>query len=101
MRHGGAVRKAGVTSFTVALLAGVMSMSAVADVVESAQRTNASQDAKITAEQQRAIDAYGAELRRVQAGPENSLEPLLAAAGRIKALLNEPPGPREQPRPQV
>lgn len=95
------MRKAGVRAFAVALLAGVISTSAVTDVAESAQRTDATQGVKVTAEQQRAIDAYAAELKRVQAGQENSMEPLLAAASRIKTLLNEPPGPQEQPRPEV
>jgi hypothetical protein len=95
------VRKAVGMVFTVALLAGGTSRSGVTNVVEGARHTNASQGVTVTAEQQRAIDAYAAELKRVQAGQEKSMEPLLAAAGRIKSLLNEPFGPQQQPRPQV
>ena len=95
------MRKSRMRAFTVALLAGVAAANGDMKVVEGAQRAEASQGAKVTAEQQQAIDAYAAELKRVQAGQDKTMEPLLSAASRIKRLLNEPPDPQGQPRPQV
>ena len=59
------------------------------------------QAGRVTREQQRAVDAYVAELARVTAARNTSLEPLLAAAYRVQDLLMGVSDPQDQPRPSV
>jgi len=66
-----------------------------------AQQVIPAPSAKVTPEQQEAIDAYATELKRFLMGQGMSMEPLLAAADRITHLLNFPVAPGERPRPHV
>ena len=67
----------------------------------SGPRAGAFQEARVTPEQQKAIDAYVAELKRVNTTQRTSLENLLLAAYRVESVLMYPAAPQEPRRPAV
>lgn len=103
------MRIAGITRWCRLLTAAATTVMSVADSVAlagmdvpfSKPRAGAVQDARATPEQQKAIDAYVAELKRITGTQGASLENLLAAAYNVATLLYHPPGPQELPRPGV
>ena len=58
-------------------------------------------EARVAPEQQKAIDAYVAELKRVNTTQRTSLENLLLAAYRVESVLMYPAAPQEPRRPAV
>ena len=94
------MRKSLVTAFSIALFTCVATTAAF-KTTDGGQRGEVAPGPTVTAEQQRAIDAYVVELSRVLAGREIDMEPLLAAAAIIKTLLTGPVFPQQPPRPQV
>ena len=71
------------------------------DVSFPEPRAGAVQGAQVTSEQQKAIDAYAVELKRIMGTQSASLENLLDAAYDVERLLIGPSGLRELPRPAV
>jgi len=85
----------------VAAVAVVVILAEALAATRGAQQVIPVPSAKVTPEQQQAIDAYATELKRLLAGQGMSMEPLLAAADRITHLLNFPVAPGERPRPRA